>query len=241
MATLTLTQVATNAALQIGVMDSGEGLSAAQLADALFAVNNQIDNWSDESAMVMSLTITNFALVAATQSYTIGTGQTFNVTRPVAIPAAAYILTVSGNTYQGPIEMLNARQWASLPNRGSTSLVVTKAFYDRGFPTGRIYFSDIPAVTSGVDLTMWTPLTQFADATTPITIQPGYSDLYVLGACISMAPMFQKEVPKAVMARYQDEVARIRALNAQLLNDGPPTGSTSAVATQGEAAIPASA
>jgi len=232
-ASITLTQVAQFAALELGVLDSGEGLSAQQLADFLYSINAAIDNRSSEQAEVLSVLIATFVLTAAQKSYTIGTGQNFDTARPVAITAAQHILTVSAHPYETPIEVQHARQWAANMDRGSSSLVVRKLFYDRQFPTGNVYLSPIPLTASSIELTMWQPLGQFADATTPLTVPPGYSDWYNLLGCICMAPQFEMAVPASVTARYEDEIGRIRNLNAQLLGQAPPAGQTSAVETPG--------
>lgn len=233
MGTLTLTQVAQFAALELGVLDSGESLSAQQLSDFLFNLNNAIDNRSSEQAEVLAVTIAQFTLAGGTQVYVIGTGQTWNVTRPVAITAAQHLLTVSAHPYETPVEVQNARGWAANQDRGSSSLVVRKLFYDRQFPYGNVYVSPIPLTASSIELTMWTPLTQFADTTTPITIPPGYADWYGLLGAICMAAQFEMAVPASVTARYEDEIARIRNLNAGLLGTSPPAGQASAESTPG--------
>jgi len=234
MATLTLTQVAQFAALELGVLDSGESLSAQQLTDFLYNLNNAIDNRSNEQAEVLAVAIADFTLTANQQKYTIGTGQNFNTPRPVMITAAQHILPVAGETYQTPVEVQNARQWAANMDRGSTSLIVRKLFYDRQYPTGNVYLSPVPVTTSSVELTMWNPLPQFSDTTSALTIPPGYADWYNLLGAMVMAPQFEMTPGVPLTSRYQDEIARIRNMNASLLGEMPPSGQTSAAASPGE-------
>lgn len=233
MSTLTLSAVADFAALELGVLDSGESISTQQLADFLYNLNNAIDNWSNEQDGVPSVLITSFALVASQQKYTIGTGQNFNITRPVNITAAQHLLTFQTFPYETPVEVQNARGWAANQDRGSMSIVVRKMFYDRGYPTGNVFVSPIPLYATSIELTTWQPLPQFADTTTPLTIPPGYADFYNLLGCLVMAPQFESQLPPTVQTRFTDEIARIRNLNASLLGSSPPAGQESAAAPQG--------
>lgn len=218
MATLTLTAAATAAAQFLHVLDSGESLSAQQLADALAASNSLLDNWSSEEHMVPSLLLQTFALTGNQQSYTIGTGLNFNVARPVAIPAAAMIVTAYGSTQASEIKMLNAAEWASLPDRNSSSILVRSGFYDRALANAKVYFSPVP-LGGSVELTMWSALTQFADTTTAITIPVGYDRLIKLGLAIELAPQYDMAPSETLVAMFADAVARVRSLNAQLLGN----------------------
>jgi len=233
MSTPTLTQVAQFSALELGVLDSGESLSTQQLADFLFNINSAIDNWSNEQDGVPSVLISQFNLSAGQQKYTIGTGQNFNITRPVNITAAQHLLTFQTYPYETPVEVQNARGWAANQDRGSMSVVVRKLFYDRGYPTGNVYVSPIPLYATALEITSWQPLPQFADTTTALTIPPGYADFYNLLGAACMAPQFEMQVPAAVQSRFNDEIARIRNLNASLLGSTPPAGQDSAAAPQG--------
>src|SRR6202030_4031961 len=109
---INLTSVATAAAQFLGVLDSGESLSAQQLTDALAATNALLDNWSTEQTMIPSLLRSVQNLTTAVQLYTIGAGQTWSMTRPVAIAAAALINSTGPGI---PIEVVHSGKWASLP------------------------------------------------------------------------------------------------------------------------------
>ena len=228
MATLTLTQCATAAARFLGVLDSGESLSAQQLADALVAINALIDNWSSEQLMVPAVNVQPFTLFTGQQKYTIGPGANFNIARPVAIEAAALILIINGQTTQFPVEVLDAIKWSSIPDRGASANFVRFLFYDRASPTGNVYVSPVP-LGGSIELTMWTPLTQFADATTAVTMLPAYTRALQLAAALELAPQYDVQPSEALTHSYQDAMARVRTLNAQLLGGiQPPAGQAAA-------------
>lgn len=228
MANITLTQVATAALQKLHAISSGEPVTAQMLTDALDRMNNLIDNWSLEQAMCMPLQVQSFNLVVGTRKYAIGTGQAFNVVRPVEIVAANHSNTVYTTTYESPIKILTAAQWADLPDRISNSFLIRSLFYDKAFPNGNIYVSPVP-LGGTLELTFWQALAQFADATTPITTQfPGYARLYECALAIEWAPELGLNPDQALVLEYQDAIARIRNLNAGAVIAPPPEGQTSA-------------
>ena len=81
-------------------------------------------------------------------------------------------------------------------------------------------------------MTAWAPLTQFADATTSITILPGYLRYLTLGVAIDLAPQYDVEPTQALLAAYQDAQANVRALNADLMRQIPTVPTPAAPAGQ---------
>lgn len=219
MATASLTAIANEAALYLAVIDSGESLSAAQLADLKSAANDMFDNWSSEGLFALADLITTWTLAAGTQNYSIGAAQTINVARPVRIVAAAFRNSAGPG---GPIEVVNEQKWASLPDRQRQSWVIDHLFWDRASGTGAVYVSPIPLGTLTGEIHTWVPLTQFADLTTPITILPGYSLMIKLGLAMLICSQFSMNPPDSLRAEFADAAARVRKLNAGLLGDIPP-------------------
>lgn len=240
MATLTLTALAGMAADALGCLDSGEGLSTQQKADALLYVNQMLAGWSQDQRMIPSLLVTpNLALVSGTQSYTIGTGATFAIARPLAIVSASAKITTAGSTaYDAtgdpqyaqakagsivsvPLKPLTAEEFSSFPNRDVFQVYPKGFFYDRalvGTPVvGKIWI--LPTPRGGtLEITSWQPITQFVDATTALTIpDDGYQEMMVYGAAIRMAPRMSVPVPDEVIKLYAAAESRVATLNGQLL------------------------
>lgn len=213
-----LTTIANAAALFLGVLDSGEGLSSQQLSDILAATNNWLDNLSAEGLFAVADLVTTFPTVASTITYTIGAAQTINIPRPVRIVAASFS-NASGPG--GPMEVATEKQWAAIPDRQSKSWILKQLFYDRGFPTGTVYLSPVPIGVLTVEIHSWVPLTQFADTTTPITILPGYLRFIELGVMQEMASQFDMAVPASALQNFADAAARVRKLNSSLFGELP--------------------
>jgi hypothetical protein len=204
---ITLTVLANAAVRTFGAMDSGGSISAAQLADALITVNEILDNWSVDGKMALAEALTAVSLVSGTQSYTLGT-------RAARIQGASVILA-AGPTM--PVKVLqSAAEWNSLEDRDSSSYLVRYLFYDRAATTPKIYLSPIP-LGGSLELRTWIALTQFADATTPITLLPGYE----LPLRLSLAHKLSSEWDMPWSQTNQDALAlalgTIQELNTQHL------------------------
>lgn len=223
MASFNLTQVANKAAQKLMVIDSSGSLSAQQLADAKDIANNLLENWSVQRIYAISAPISVFNLSSGVQKYSIGTGQTFNIARPAAIEAASFQLSFGGGSQSSELKVLTAAEWSSLPDRNSTSTLPKFLYYDRGFPTGFVYLSPVP-LGGTLEVTSWGALTQFADLTTPITLQPGYARLLIAGLAIEMAPDYEATPGAALAQDFADAAANIRQLNAELMGPEPPIG-----------------
>lgn len=223
---LSLTTLAEAATQYLMVLDAGGVLSAAQLAQALDAANDMLDNWSSEELMVPGLLLQTFALTANVGSYTIGPALTWSVAHPMAIEAAAHINTMNAVPYTTPIKVVNGLQWASIENRSSSNNLIEFLFYDRQ-TTGKVYVSPSP-LGGSIELTMWTALTQFANTTTQITVPNGYPLAMKLALAIVLAPYYDMAPTPALLKNAADAMARIRGLNAALLGQKPPAGQTDA-------------
>lgn len=214
-----LTTLANSAAQFLGVLDSGESLSTQQLNDALAACNQMLDNWSSDGLYALSDVVTSFSLAASTQSYTIGTGQTINIARPMRIVAASF--KNSGGP-GGPLQVVSEKEWADIPDRQRLSWIPTKLFWDRGTPNGNVYISPVPQGNMSAEIHTFVPLTQFADLTTTITLPPGYARLMTLGLAIELAPQYDMTPSAILIQNFGDAAAKVRKLNASLLGEVPP-------------------
>lgn len=229
MASVNLTTIAVAAIKFLAAIDSGGSLSSSQLDDALAAANNLLDSWSSQRLFALSDLITTVALVAGTQSYTIGSGGTINIVRPMAIQAASIKVAVYSSVYTKGLEIVNTDKWAKIPDRDSSGAIVDFLFYDRANAAGlgKVWLSPIPAGGT-LEIHSWAALTQFADKTTTISIQPGYQRALEHALALELAPQWDIKVTDEMVAALKDSLAAVRTLNAELLGPEPPQMASSA-------------
>lgn len=224
METVTLTQLATDALQDLGVLDQGETPATAMLDEALRVGNNMIASWSIDRLMAVSALVSTFTLTNGTASYTIGTGGTWNIARPAAIEAAAVLIS-SGPTM--PVQIIDAAAWSKIPQRDKTSPLVKYLFYDRaevGSPVlGKVYLSPVPTGGS-IELITWAALSPFADKTTALSLSDGYVRMLRTALAIELAPRYDMKPTEALVSRFQEARDIVRKINASILGAEPPAG-----------------
>src|SRR5262249_58931003 len=127
---MTAIDLITSALRLIGVTASGEQPTGEEASDALVILNQMIDSWNAERLNVFTITISNFSLTPGTQVYTLGSGGTFNATRPAAIDRISIIsLANPAQPLELPMEMLTDAQWRENPVKKTNNAPPPKVFY----------------------------------------------------------------------------------------------------------------
>ena len=217
---------------QLNRLFPGENLSSSEQTDLLSMLNNIIDTASVDRLMANSAGVQTFSLTNAVNSYTIGTAQTWNTTRPAAIEAASVIVSANSIQTGFPIKVMSASEFMGFPDRGSSSAFVRGLFYDRGYPTGTVYLA--PAPTGGsIQIVTWAGMTPFPDLTTAQTLNPGYQLWLIQELAVAAAAAIYGKVPdNALVQAWQNARATLRQLNAEILGPEPPAGIVGAAAGQ---------
>jgi len=209
---LTLTAAANQAGLDLGILDSGEGLSTQQITDALGYGNQLIDSWSTDRLMAFNVQVANISLSSGTPAYAVG------APAPAAIESAS-IITSNGPVM--PVRICNALEWEQILNREKISALVKCLFYDRN---GYIHLSPVPS-GGNLEYTWWSALQPFADLTTPLTLPAGYARMFTKALGMEMASNMSVKVPETLAHSYQEAMTNVRTLNMSNFGPNPPAGS----------------
>jgi hypothetical protein len=126
-------------------------------------------------------------LVAGTNNYTIGTGATFNATRPIRIDAAT--LTDGSNDY--PLLILDeVHRWRAILNK-SLQFRPEVVYYDSEYPNGKLWFYGTPDKVYTVTLDAQVPFTTFASLATSVSMPPGWQRALSLNLAIELSPEYE--------------------------------------------------
>ncbi len=218
MASTTLTALANAAALDIGVLDSGETLSAQQLSDALDLINKILDNWSSEQIQMPLPSNSIQSLVANNGSYTVGAASTWAINpAPVRITSASLI---QANNVTLPVRVLTSAEWDQVEDRSSTSNLIKGLFYARStFPGfGTVYVTPVPA-SNGASLWLqyWIAFVQFIDTTsTNNSIPAGYLKAMEWELARDLSQKFDVPWSQNNETSRQESMKRLRDLNTEM-------------------------
>lgn len=196
----------------IGAIATGETPAAEEISDGLYALNEMIDSWSNEKLIVHQIHKEKFTLTPSTQSYTLGTGGTFNSARPLKIIEAG--LEIQGaDPYEIPMDLLTVEEWAELSDKETLSSIPTKLYCEGTFPLETLNLWPIPSEANKIVLYSWKPLTTFASANTEAMLPPGYLRALRYNLALELAPEYGKEPSSLVMNSAMEAKENIKRMN----------------------------
>jgi len=226
---MTVRDLVTEAAQELGIVAAGETLAAA---DAELFVQRLIwlfDSWNAERAGVYADRLTTHTLTPSLQPHTIGPSGTFTVSqRPVSIDGANLVLTnVTPNVYV-PIAIRDIEWFRELPAPTLEASIPTDLYYEAGWPNGSLYLWPVPTTAYGLELQTRIVLSALTLADT-FTMPPGYREAVTLTLAEKCARPFGRPVAddlriEAMRARGRvfannDETPRLCTVDA-----GMPAG-----------------
>jgi hypothetical protein len=214
----------------IGAVASGESLAAQEATDGLAALNRLLSSWSAESLLVFTRAEEAFALVPGTASYAMGSGATFNSSRPQRIDAAVIRDETQSPKIESPVRILSLAEWAALRSREVQAAYPTALFASGSYPNETIQLYPVPSDAHKLVLWSWKPLTAIANLSDELALPPGYERALVYNLAIELAPEYGKPVSDRIEGIANEAKSVIMRMNERteyLKIDGVPAGASS--------------
>jgi hypothetical protein len=190
---MTGNDVITEALTLLGVIYPGQTISSSAQTTGQTSLNNMLGEWSAQQLAVFSISKGTFPLTPGAGAYSIGTGATWNTTRPEKIESWA---AITGAGAVGSGKPVDAATFVAIAkDRTATGSVIQALLYDAEYPTGNIYVYPLPNgnVTS-VELWMWVQFTVISDFTQTINFPPGYLKAISYNLAADLAPKFGRQL-----------------------------------------------
>jgi hypothetical protein len=216
---VTVLDVITDALRELGVIAQGETATNYDADHGLSAINRLIDQWAAERMQIYAQTRTTWAIVSGTQVYTVGTGGTVNLVRPVFLDHIHYLNTGLATTTEFQLQPLTDDAWSKVPIKDLSSPYPTCWYYNPTFPLGTLTLWPNPssATLTGV---MYAPtaVAEFTALTTAISLPPGYRRMLVKNLALEMAPSFSREVSGMLAAQAADSLSAVKRSNKRMMD-----------------------
>lgn len=197
----------------LGALSTGETPSADELSEGLFALNDMVESWSTEGLIIPTMVREAFTLTAGTQTYTMGTGGSFNTTRPLVIEGAALEDQSATPKLEIPVAVLTPIEWAALPLKTMSSTLPTKLYAEGTSPLETVNIWPNPTVANKLVIYSRKAISSFAGANTTISLPPGYFRALKYNLAIEWAPEFGKDPSAVVVAIAERSLANIKRKN----------------------------
>ena len=212
--TKTALDLVTGALRKIGQYAPGETLSSEDAQDALDTLNGMLDLWSTQNLSVYNQIETVVNLTSGQATYTVGTGQYFDMQRPLTLVRAYSRLTTASSSVDFPCAITTLEKYTSIGLKSQPGPWPKILYYNTGFPTGTIYMWPVP--TSGIEFHLWSNQVFTSLA---LTDTVGLPQGYFLGLQYSLAELLCTEYGISVppdIRRYAKQFRDlIKDLNAQ--------------------------
>lgn len=200
----TARQIVTKALQKVGVLTISEQPDSEMANDALYQLNAMLSSWSNDSMLINVRAWETFNLVAGTALYTIGSGQTFNTTRPMFIIQAYARL----NNQDYNVDVIDDENYNFIQDKSLTGIPYVMN-YDNGYDVGKIRLYFVPDQAYQLFILSEKPLTSFA-LDDVVTLPPGWEDALIFNLAVRLSPDYGQEISATTNAMAKETKGAIR-------------------------------
>lgn len=206
----------TGALRTLGVLSTGESLSASDASDGLQTLNDLIDSFSNERLLIHTVTEeAELTLTAGQGSYTLGTGGDIT-TRPQSIDGALIRDDSASPAIDYPLHMLTDAEWQRITQKDTESTIPTEIHIDGGYPLRTAHLYPVPSASKKLVLYTLRPLTRIATLDTELSLPPGYARMLKFNVVLDLAPEYGRQVDAMTLKAAQESKEVIKRQNHRL-------------------------
>lgn len=207
----TALEIIKSAMRKVGVLSKGENPANDEATEALQTLNDLLSSWSNDSLIVYSRTTESFALSGGVASYTIGTGGTFNTSRPTRI-ISAYV-TTGGVDY--PLDIITAENYADITLK-TTQGIPCHLKYDNNYPLATIALYPVP--TGGtLYILSEKPLSPIASLSATVDLPSGWARTLIYNLAVDLSSEYGQPVSPEIFEIAKESKSEIK--HAVMVNE----------------------
>lgn len=158
-----------------GEKGRGATLDSNEQVETLAELNTFMDACNNERLFSYSMKEDVLTLTASTSAYTIGSGATFNVTRPTKIVDPCFVRDASN--YDSPVKVVDADTFGRIKLKSVGNSYPNVLYYDAGYSatsSGTIFVYPSPVASLALHINSWTQLGNFSTLSQTVLLPPGY-------------------------------------------------------------------
>lgn len=217
MPSVTVEALIKDALLEIGVMDGGQSLSAANGDFCVGRLNQVFDNYNAMAEMSFVEEFNTFTFIANQQDYTIGPAGgspdfTMVNARPSSIDGANVILDNVTPSVRNPINVRDYQWWQSVSVREVTSTFPTDLYYEASWPNGILHFWPKPTAAYGLELLTSHTFAQVTISDT-LNLPSGYHNAIMLTLAEDVASAYGRQITPLTRTKAREARDRILTVN----------------------------
>lgn len=199
----------------LGVCGVGRTPSAYQMARSFTKFSVMLDTFIAVRLMIARLKRSVYNVTIGADTYTIGTGGTWNGFRPEDIERMGFIYASSSPSQELPIHVDTDEEWADTSVKALTGTIPTNAWYDRDYPLGIIHLWPVPQQTGQVAIYVPTPITSPVTIDDDLSVPPGYLSMYNTNLNLAIAPMFRRPIDEDMRRAANNSLKIVATANTK--------------------------
>jgi hypothetical protein len=198
-----------------GILASGEQLVGNEPGDCQIILQQMMDTWQADGLKIFTENINTFPFVLGTQTYTLGTGGSFNMARPAHIDRmGVQILSNPVQPSEVPITLLDKDGWANVRVKNISGSYPLFCYADYAYPLMNLNFWVIPGLACNCVIYSWAPLSTWPDLNvTDVTFPPAYLQAIRYNLALMLAPEFDVALKPEVAQIAANSLAALKDLN----------------------------
>ena len=198
----------------IGALASGETPQASDSSDALGALNDMLESWSNEKLIIPSMIEESFTLSSGQSLYTMGVGGDFDTSRPIRIETAV-IVNGSSPSNDIRVDIITSNEFAKIGVKETQSSIPYSIYMEGSYPLARINVYPVPSVATTLKLFSWKPLTNLTNLSTEINLPPGFNRALRYNLAQELAPEYGREAGPTVQTVASRSLSNIKRINTK--------------------------
>lgn len=224
----TVRKLVTSSLRLLNVVQAGVAPSPDDIDISVKALTVMIDSWSTDRLAIHKMAPYYFNLQSGQQSYTMGPGGDFDISRPMRIERAYLsfnasqaiidgenVITLGPSTNDFPITIVDVGDWANIAMKDVVVGFQTKMYDNGDYPLRTLSFWPVPATNAVITLWLWQPLINTNDLDAEVIFPPGYERAIKFNLAVELAAEFGKSLTQEMMTAAGDSWAKIKRLNSR--------------------------
>lgn len=204
----------------LGVLGTGDSLSADMLEDGREAFNDMLDAWNIEKLAIYVLTRNALTLTGGMNPHTIGpAGGTLDVPRPHRLEQdQAFLSGGTLGTNEVELAVIDREKYGQILDK-SLSSIPAELYYEPSMPLGKIWLDPKPDAAYTLILYLEELFAQIASSgtTAEVNLPPGYKEALVYNLAVKLAPEYSRSASPEVVGTAMQAKANLKRLNQRPL------------------------
>lgn len=214
---MTVRDLVATALREIGVLAAGEPATADDAADGLSSLNRLVDQWAAERLQVYQVVRTTWTVVSGTGTYTVGSGGTVNVARPVYVDHVNVVDTSPNPDLELQLQPLTDDAWSRVPQKALQGALPTSWYYNPTYPLGTLKLWPVPTSSTLLGA-IYAPeaVERFDDLNSAVALPPGYERMLVKNLALELCVGHQRKPEELLVVQAMESKEVVKRSNMRL-------------------------